>query len=264
MQSTIIQNEKDGQLKYSSWDADTDTLSWSRIDWYALFLWTARRDNYERSTGILHDGNLDPNDVDYLLWQVAQRERHALAPSRRVTPKKRKFPSHQTTDKGSAVSSEAADSSQQASVQDFPWKCEVLNPRDAVKLSAPEAEAIDMDHPWWKMQFVHRALKMVKAAKRTEQHDANDDGQGVQGEGFEAFAWNSELKKPDLGTHPDTPNHVIEPDAEAVEAFKEQQRWLDNVKFQRDYHESACQQLGIANADMPRIEGMRLGTLLKL
>src|SRR5436190_19849208 len=53
------------------------------------------------------------------------------------------------------------------------------------------------------------------------------------------------------------PSLLMIPTQEAVDKFHEQQKELDNIRYQRENHLEACKELGIPNPDVPRIPGMR-------
>ena len=50
---------------------------------------------------------------------------------------------------------------------------------------------------------------------------------------------------------------------ESAKQFDEQQKWFDNILYQREDHKQACRNLRIASSKVPRVPGMHRSTRLQ-
>lgn len=71
-----------------------------------------------------------------------------------------------------------------------------------------------------------------------------------------------ELKREDRALEPEGPpltsiKHITR---EEMNGYRERTKWINNPAYQPQDHLAACRNLGIANPDMPRIDGL-LGNL---
>lgn len=56
---------------------------------------------------------------------------------------------------------------------------------------------------------------------------------------------------------------TIRPTIDSLIQRQERQKWLENLSYQRENHEQACQTLEIPNTALPRIKGVSRSVLLK-
>jgi len=155
------------------------------------------------------------------------------------------------------------------------WQSEVLTPKQRIQLSA-SSKTQNLDDPYWKLALISRALNSATVRpKSVDGENSNEDEANAASQPdsifndlayftSESMLWMQELNAT-ASTEGSTPlpSMLLTPTEETVQKFNEQQKYLDNILYQREDHLAACKELGIPNPDLPRMPGMRPSISLK-
>ena len=189
----------------------------------------------------------------------------------------------------------------QPSIQLPSWEEEILTPKEKREITKI-SETLNMKEPWWQVRFINVALLRAKqpaedselnlphipTQKKTDTDillnaivaaGENPDEIGTLARtqipfgsvytrldelSHNSIVWDENLAATCLDNIP-TPDRpeLIAPTQLAVDAFNQHQQWFDSHKYQREDHDAACSQLGIANPTVPKIPGMRRNVSLR-
>ncbi|GMG25245.1 unnamed protein product [Aspergillus oryzae] len=289
----LTRGEANGKTRYSARFPEKD--DWDLADHLARFVYMVKTENYRSNQGVFFRKNFPEPFMEAIVWALLNYMRStdgsSILGKRPCSEESKEEPlfcvdleaDEQDSDQPSVGEPEPID------ITIEKWREEMIHPRERIILTRYSPN-FNPQEKYWQFQLISEALKKAEMASvdgqienlgdlSTEQNIAWEPTLGHSVDGLDPSV-NSQIDHFDpmkiaatadleasIAAEIDASDFessmLIIPTEESLERFEKHRKILDNLEYQINNHEEACQILKIANPRAPRMRSMNRSVALK-
>ncbi|RAQ41734.1 DNA repair helicase rad5 [Aspergillus flavus] len=289
----LTRGEANGKTRYSARFPEKD--DWDLADHLARFVYMVKTENYRSNQGVFFRKNFPEPFMEAIVWALLNYMRStdgsSILGKRPCSEESKEEPlfcvdleaDEQDSDQPNVGEPEPIDLTIEK------WREEMIHPRERIILTRYSPN-FNPQEKYWQFQLISEALKKAEMASvdgqienlgdlSTEQNIAWEPTLGHSVDGLDPSV-NSQIDHFDpmkiaatadleasIAAEIDASDFessmLIIPTEESLERFEKHRKILDNLEYQINNHEEACQILKIANPRAPRMRSMNRSVALK-
>ncbi|PYH93108.1 hypothetical protein BO71DRAFT_455871, partial [Aspergillus ellipticus CBS 707.79] len=279
VQEHLVRGEVGGQQRFSA--LTLDKQGWDKADHLARFLWAVKYTNKINHEGVFFRRNVSDDEKEKTVWKVYTILVTIHSPSQISqksggTSKKKTNTGEVATELSNNTEDLETGVSKLGLSEDEPqWRTEALSRKRRLRLSC-KLNIYNPTEPFWLVVKVNQVLTLSKPrnipeAERLieETHESEEDKDGikkfakdVRNNVFKVLKYSviSDFEAPLIISKKDD---LIEITPEKLEELEQIQQFINNLDYQRENHNKACQNLGIEDPACPRLPGIVTSAVLK-